>query len=152
MPHSPSPRQKAEEQQSELLLRVASQLKSVAEEISDVDRQLHNLRRRGKRLASERQRLKKIIYEPPTFERRTGSNQGLFVHTRYLVPYIREWLDLYNSEHNGRGGLLALQHRASVNKRTISRYLSGEYQYIGIFTVDRLLTAMGRISIVDSLP
>jgi hypothetical protein len=146
-----SPRQLAEEKQSAFLVHVASLLRDVTEELANVDRQLAPLKDRRKLLASERDRLRKLMYDTPTFEKRNGTAQGLYVHTRYFLPYIKEWIDDYNAIH-GKGGQAMLARKASVSSKNIRSYVGGQIGYAGIVTVDRILTAMDRQDLMHNLP
>lgn len=149
---SKSPRQVAEDKQSSFLSHIGSKLRVVVDELTEIDRQLAPLKDRRAILASERDRLKKFLYEPPTFERRNGAGQGLYVHTRYFMPYVDEWISQYNANNGGIGGQLALAKRASVSAKNIRSYGNGNITYGGIMTVDRLLSAMDKEHLMDSMP
>lgn len=147
-----SPRQVADEKQSAFLSQLASRLREVTEAITDLDRTLTPLKERRRLLASERDRLKKLMYDTPSFETRTGSGQGLYVHTRYFLPYINKWIHDYDALNGGKGGQSILAARANVSSKNIRSYNSGKIGYAGIVTVDRLLTAIDRQDVMDNLP
>lgn len=152
MSQSASSRQIAEDKQSVFVSQLASKLRGIVEEITDIDRKLTPLKDRRKLLASERDRLRKLMYDTPSFETRTGSGQGLYVHTRYFMPYVDEWIIDYDIHHGGKGGQSMLAARANISSKNIRSYNSGKINYAGIVTVDRLLTAMGREDLMDSMP
>ena len=147
----PSPRQIAEAQQAQLFIRVGSRLKELTEEIAQMDAQLRSLKSKLANARTERDRIRKVLYETPTFERRNGSGQGLYTHVRYIVPYIETWLKEYNAV-NGQGAVNMLSLRSGVHAHTIRSYRTGVISYIGILSADRLLTAIGKDAILDSLP
>jgi hypothetical protein len=148
----PSPRQIAEEKQSALLSKTAARLKIIVENIEDIDKRLRKLKDQRGKLVSERTRLRRIIYETPTLESRNStSSQGLFVHTRYLMPYVDKWISEYNAIHI-HGGTTTLARRANIHPKTIRSYRSGVITYAGILTVDRILTVIDQEGIMDSLP
>jgi len=126
-------------------------IKTLTEEVQELDQQLVHLKDRRARVQAELTRFRKMLYEPATFERRGAAGQGLFVHTRYILPYITEWVTVYNSEH-GKGGRLMLQKKSGVHAKSIRSYFNGTITYVGILSADRLLTAIGKDAILDSLP
>lgn len=146
------PRRRAEQQQSIFFSQLDSKLRSVVDEIKQIDEQIAPLRNRRTFLASERDRLKKYRYEPRTFEVRSGMGQGLYVQTRYFMPYINEWIFKYNAEHGGAGGQRTLSARSSVSAKNIRSYNNGTITHAGILSVDRLLTAIDRQDVMDLLP
>ena len=147
----PSPRQIAEQKQSELFLRVGSRLKILTEDIAQMDTELRTLKQRLTNARIERDRIRKVLYETPTFERRNGSGQGFYIHVRYIVPYIETWLNEYNAT-NGQGAVNMLSLRSGIHAHTIRSYRTGGISHIGIISADRLLTAIDRYDILDSLP
>lgn len=134
-----------------MLARVAPMLKDLVEEIAELDKQIQRLKDRRVVAALERDRIKRLMYEPPTFEQRNGSAQTLFVHTRYFLPYIQQWIEDYNALH-GRGGLKILALRAAMSTKNIRSYNNGSITYAGIMSVDRLLTAIGREDLMENMP
>jgi|SRR5215471_312216 len=147
----PSPRQIAEQQQSALHSKVVPRIKELTEQITDIDRKRASLKDKRDVVQAELDRLRKILYDPPTLEKRGATGQGLFVHTRYFFPYIEKWITEYNAEH-GKGAALLLQKRSGVHAKSVRSYRNGHIAYAGILSVDRLLTAIGRSDILDSLP
>ena len=146
-----SPRQVAEKQQADFLARLGSKLSRITREIATIDRRLSPLKDRRAVLASERDRLRKMMYETPTFQNRTGAGQGLYVHTTHFMPQVNEWIENYNTEH-GKGGQQVLARKASISAKNIRSYNNGTITYAGMVTVDRILTAIDRHDIFDSLP
>ena len=147
-----SPRQEAEERQAVYESQIASKLRVVIDELNEIDRQLTPLKDRRAILASERDRLRKFLYDPRTFENRNGSGQGLYVHSRYFMPYVEEWIAQYDASNGGLGGQLALAKKSNVSAKNIRSYKNGSITYGGIMTVDRLLSAIEKEHLIDNMP
>jgi hypothetical protein len=146
-----SPRQLGKQRQADFVARLAPRLRDVVKEVTEIDRQITKLKNRRQLLSVERDRIKRLMYDPPSFERRSGNGQGLFVHTKHILPYIERWIEDYDALH-GRGGQIALARRANVSAKNIRSYKNGTIAYAGILSVDRIFTAMERTDLLDDLP
>lgn len=109
------------------------------------------------RLGRARDQLEKVLYSPPTRERRSGNDaNGYVVAITELRPHVQRWLD----EH-GHGGQRTLAELARVTTRTIRAIITEGSRmdsrgrartHVSLETADRLLSAMDMNSRLDDLP
>lgn len=114
----------------------------LAREIEELSRRIADDVERRRRLRLDRDEFARIVKEPGTGERRTGSGD-LLVPAAWVVERIDPWLLEF-----GPNGITTLAAVARVSTRTIRAIRNvadaRHREHVSLETADRLLTAVGR--------
>ena len=116
-------------------------------EIAQIEQEIEDTAVKLKMLREQRIRLRKAFYDGRTGELRGSDSQLVLIGD--IRPFIKQWIELYDRQHGGRGGQLMLSERSTVSTRLIRRIINGgssdgtynNRRFVTLQTADRLLRA-----------